>query len=70
MSRPFKAKYDGQCPACSETIHDGDMLVWTDNGDAVHTECRDPKPDPKIDRPTCSECWQQASVTGACGCDA
>lgn len=64
----FKAKYDGRCSECGETIEAGDQLEWDDADRAVHADCT--RYDiPEQAKPTCSKCWQVIATNGACGCD-
>lgn len=73
----FSAKYDGRCGECGEEIAEGDLLEWVDTArgrKAVHAdECADRAEDKQnqamTKRPTCPDCWQVVSVSGACGCD-
>lgn len=37
-SRPFKARFQGRCPACKQTITAGSIVV-TINGKTHHEEC-------------------------------
>ena len=39
-SRPFTARYDGQCDACDLPIHAGEYIVYrADHGRARHLTC-------------------------------
>lgn len=64
----FRAKYDGKCASCGEIIRAGDLLDWDDDT-AVHAGCLDRERPRTVARPTCPECWQEKSLSGACGCD-
>ena len=64
----FKAKYDGRCSECAQDIFKDDELDWFD-GQVVHADCLPDAAKDKVERPTCSKCWQVLSVAGACGCD-
>lgn len=66
----FTAKYDGRCGGCDETIYQGDQLVMVD-GRAVHEDCvAEERKEAERRRPTCARCWQEISLSGACGCEA
>lgn len=68
MSRIFSARYPGRCPECGEDIETGELLRWSDDGDAIHAT-HDPATAPAADRAPCPSCWQTPSVSGVCGCD-
>lgn len=64
----FKAKYDGRCAECHETIYRGDLLEHVD-GQVIHTDCTPDETKPEVARPTCPKCWLVIAANGECGCD-
>lgn len=67
--RPFKAKYDGRCNTCGDTIQAGDLLEYDLDDRVSHSECLRDATTSDPSRPTCPRCFQVPSRTGACGCD-
>lgn len=64
----FRAKYDGFCHECRESIAEGDRLDWSE-GQVVHEDCLPDAVKDEAPRPTCPKCWQVIASNGACGCD-
>lgn len=70
-SRPFPAKYVGQCPECDEWWKEEEAIKYDDDGQLIHAVC------PHIsgilrswDTNTCPECNLQLPRSGECdGCN-
>lgn len=58
----FQAKYGGNCGACGERIHVGDLATYSDDV-VVHADCEDSQPERKVE--VCTICW----LTKPCECD-
>jgi hypothetical protein len=59
----IKAVFENDCPDCEVGIKSGDEIVFRE-GAWVHVECPEEKT-----REVCQVCFQEKSVTGACGCE-
>lgn len=59
----FEAKYGGQCAACGERIHRGDMATYVSD-ELVHVDCESSG---RAEHPAevCVKCW----LTNPCDCE-
>lgn len=48
-SRPFEARFDGECAECDSAIYEGETIVMLD-GEALCEDCA-PKPDEPVTFP-------------------
>lgn len=78
MRETFKAKYDGVCSECGDTIRKGDELEFVEDHQAVHAACtpeaqlagnRVRGREHLIQRETCPKCWTVKAANGACACE-
>lgn len=71
MSRAFRAKYPGRCPACPDDIEIDDLLTYDADDRVIHADCAATDPTAGLRKPPviCPGCFMTKAENGACDCD-
>lgn len=64
----MRALFESVCGDCDEKIRTGEEIARTDRGAWAHVVCPPSKLD--LQRPVCTVCFTEISVSGACMCGA